>query len=99
MGSARRELGPGGQRGPGREGTDGSASLAGGRGPGRGAAARGPARVQAAGAEVAGPRDRRGGMRWQSVARRPERTESSWAGWGRAEKEQAGFAEGGSPPA
>lgn len=36
MGSARRELGPGGRRGPGRGGTDGAASLAGAGGGGRG---------------------------------------------------------------
>ena len=39
MGSARRELGPRGRRGSGREGTDGAVSLAGSLGRGRGAAA------------------------------------------------------------
>ena len=70
-------LGVGGAR---AEGTHGAASLAGGggEGPGWGAVARGSdpgvPQDQASGAEVAGPRDRRGGMRWQSVAGRPERT-------------------------
>lgn len=47
---------------PGRGGTRGAAS---GTRPAAGGSGSGVAQDQAAGAEVAGPRDRRGGMRWQ----------------------------------
>lgn len=97
MGSARRELGPGGVAGTGprrdrrrREPGRGPRP-----GPGESGGPRwGAARVQASRAEVAGPRERRGGR--DEVAECSRGGQSGPRAVGEAGKERVGLTEGGS---